>query len=45
MNVKPSAGAGEITMLRAADGHEFSAYVAQPEGKPRGGVIIVQGQV
>ena len=29
-------------MLRAADGHEFSAYVAQPEGKPRGGVIIVQ---
>jgi len=28
--------------LRAADGNEFSAYVARPEGTPRGAVVIVQ---
>jgi carboxymethylenebutenolidase len=28
--------------LRASDGHELDAYVAQPEGKPRGGLVVVQ---
>lgn len=28
--------------LKAADGHEFDAYRAVPEGAPRGGVVIVQ---
>ena len=26
--------------LAAADGFEFSAYVAEPAGKPKGGVIV-----
>lgn len=28
--------------LRADDGHTFSAYRAEPEGKPRGAVVVVQ---
>ncbi len=28
--------------LQAADGHELSAYAAEPPGQPRGGVIIIQ---
>jgi carboxymethylenebutenolidase len=28
--------------LKAADGHEFSAYVARPEGKPLGALIVIQ---
>ena len=28
--------------LQAADGHELSAYVAQPEGQPVGALIVVQ---
>lgn len=28
--------------LRAADGHQLSAYVARPEGKARGAVVVVQ---
>jgi carboxymethylenebutenolidase len=28
--------------LRAADGHEFDAYVAEPAGAVRGGVVVVQ---
>ena len=28
--------------LRAADGHEFSAYFIRPEGPPRGAVVVVQ---
>jgi carboxymethylenebutenolidase len=28
--------------LRAADGNEFSAYLARPEGAPRGGIVVVQ---
>ncbi|MBO9354902.1 dienelactone hydrolase family protein [Bordetella petrii] len=27
---------------KAADGHEFSVYVAQPEGQPRGALVVVQ---
>jgi carboxymethylenebutenolidase len=28
--------------LRAADGHQLSAYVARPEGKARGALVVVQ---
>lgn len=33
---------GEKIRLKAADGHAFDAYVARPQGKPRGAVVIVQ---
>jgi len=33
---------GEHVMLRAADGNEFKAYVARPEGEPIAGLIVVQ---
>jgi carboxymethylenebutenolidase len=28
--------------LTAADGHTMSAYVAEPDGAPRGGVVVIQ---
>lgn len=28
--------------LTAADGHKFAAYLAQPEGRPKGGVVVIQ---
>ena len=28
--------------LTASDGHSFDAYVAQPAGKPRGGLVVIQ---
>ncbi|NIM40036.1 MAG: dienelactone hydrolase family protein [Hydrogenophaga sp.] len=28
--------------LKAADGHSFPAYVAQPAGKPKGGIVVLQ---
>ena len=33
---------GETTRIKSADGHEFDAYIARPQGKPRGAVVIVQ---
>lgn len=33
---------GETLTLTASDGHSFGAYLARPEGKPRGGVVIIQ---
>ena len=33
---------GQFINLTAADGFVVPAYVAQPEGKPRGGVVVVQ---
>jgi carboxymethylenebutenolidase len=32
----------EIIRLQASDGHELDAYVAQPDGPPRGGIVVVQ---
>ena len=32
----------ETITLTASDGHEFSAYVAQPEGTPKGGLVVMQ---
>jgi carboxymethylenebutenolidase len=32
---------GKFIELKAADGHTFAAYVAEPSGKPRGGVVVI----
>ena len=33
---------GKTTQLKASDGHSLDAYVAEPAGKPRGLVVVVQ---
>jgi carboxymethylenebutenolidase len=33
---------GKSIELTAKDGHRFGAYVAEPAGKPRGGLVIIQ---
>jgi carboxymethylenebutenolidase len=33
---------GQFTELKAADGQMIPAYVAQPAGKPRGGIVVIQ---
>jgi len=33
---------GEMIRLKARDGHELDAYLAEPKGKPRGGLVVVQ---
>ena len=33
---------GQFIDLKAADGQAIPAYVAQPAGKPRGGIVVVQ---
>jgi carboxymethylenebutenolidase len=33
---------GTIVNLASADGHSVPAYVAQPAGKPKGGVVVLQ---
>jgi len=33
---------GEMIRLKARDGHELDAYLAEPKGEPRGGVVVVQ---
>jgi carboxymethylenebutenolidase len=33
---------GTMIRLKAADGHELDAYVAEPKGKPKGGIVVVQ---
>jgi carboxymethylenebutenolidase len=33
---------GRMIELKTKDGHSFSAYRADPAGKPRGGVVIIQ---
>ncbi len=32
----------ETIKLTASDGHRFDAYIAQPSGKPRGGLVVIQ---
>ena len=31
---------GKHVELKAADGHKFAAYVAEPAGKPKGLIIV-----
>ena len=33
---------GQFTDLQAADGQSIPAYVAQPAGKPKGGIVVIQ---
>jgi carboxymethylenebutenolidase len=33
---------GSTVKLRVSDGHELDAYVAQPDGKLRGGLVVLQ---
>ena len=33
---------GKMIELTAADGHKLAAYRAEPAGKPRGGVVVIQ---
>lgn len=33
---------GQNIQLTASDGHSFSAYRAEPSGKPKGGVVVIQ---
>ncbi|MFO1129365.1 MAG: dienelactone hydrolase family protein [Rhodospirillales bacterium] len=33
---------GQVVRLVADDGHEFSAYRADPEGPPRGSLVVIQ---
>ena len=33
---------GETIKLTSGDGHTFTAYLAEPKGKPRGAIIVVQ---
>lgn len=30
------------TQLQAADGHKFNAYIAQPAGEPKAGIVVIQ---
>jgi carboxymethylenebutenolidase len=32
---------GKFIELTSSDGHKLAAYVAQPSGKPRGGVVVI----
>ena len=33
---------GKFVELKAADGHHLNAYIAEPSGKPRGAIVVVQ---
>jgi carboxymethylenebutenolidase len=33
---------GKMIRLKAKDGHELDAYLAEPTGKPKGGLVVVQ---
>lgn len=33
---------GQTITLKAADGHSFPAYVAEPAGTPKGGIVVLQ---
>ena len=32
----------EIIEITAKDNHQFSAYISQPSGKPKAGILIIQ---
>jgi carboxymethylenebutenolidase len=36
---------GQFIQLTAADGFSVPAYVAKPEGKPRGGIVVVVQEI
>jgi carboxymethylenebutenolidase len=40
--IEQGAAVGTKITLKAADGHSFEAYVAEPQGKPRGAIVVIQ---
>ena len=32
----------EMMKLTASDGHKLDAYLAQPAGAPKGGIVVIQ---
>ena len=32
----------ELIEITAKDNHRFSAYISQPSGKPKAGIVIIQ---
>ena len=41
-NAKGDTNVGKMIELTASDGHKLAAYRAEPKGKPRGALIVVQ---
>jgi carboxymethylenebutenolidase len=41
-NTKGDTNVGKMIELAASDGHKLAAYRAEPKGKPRGALIVVQ---
>jgi carboxymethylenebutenolidase len=41
-NEKGECDMGKMITLKARDGHELDAYLAEPKGAPRGGIVVVQ---
>src|SRR5687768_14897915 len=39
---KEERAMGKMIRLKAKDGHELDAYVAEPKGKAKGGIVVVQ---
>src|SRR5918992_1573773 len=37
-----STAMGKMIELTASDAHKLSAYRAEPSGKPRGGIVVIQ---
>ncbi|MFZ9556689.1 MAG: dienelactone hydrolase family protein, partial [Limnohabitans sp.] len=33
---------GQTVQIKTADGHSVDAYVAQPQGKPRAALVVLQ---
>ena len=33
---------GKMIRLKAKDGHELDAYLAEPKGEAKGGIVVVQ---
>src|ERR1700679_3730012 len=42
LSLRRKVSMSEWVQLKAADGHELSAYVAKPEGKAIGALVVVQ---
>jgi carboxymethylenebutenolidase len=40
--IRQEESVGKFIDLTAKDGHSFGAYVAEPSGKPRGGLVVIQ---
>jgi carboxymethylenebutenolidase len=41
-NLQGENSMGKMVQLTASDGHKFGAYRADPSGKPRGAIVVIQ---